>query len=130
MKKSIMVWSMMACASLLIICGCDQHKYPWGKDTVALFGDGRFQVGRIYDDHKEIHDLYDIEKQMTIIYEVYSFQQDGNMVYAYGRTENDKYYVSLNYVTGEYSKYTSIEQAPAEIRSHLSQLSTNPTLPH
>ena len=77
MKKSIMVWSMMACASLLIICSCDQHKYPWGKDTVALFGDGRFQVGRIYDDHKEIHDLYDIEKQMTIIMKSIPFSRMG-----------------------------------------------------
>ena len=36
----------IAAAALFTLFGCEQQKYPWGRDTVDSFGNGRFQIGR------------------------------------------------------------------------------------
>ncbi len=130
MRILLIFRSLIVLAFIFNLCSCEQQKYPWGKDTYALFGNGRFSIDRVYVQSQKIFGLYDGEKQVTIIYDVYSFYQDGDLVYAYGSTNNQKYFVALNYVTGEYSRYQSVEQAPAEFRGNLSKLSTSRTLPN
>lgn len=132
MKKSIIVWLMIADGLLLNLYSCEQQRYPRGRDTYAQFGNGRFSVGITYDynDHRKIYGLYDNEIMETIVSDVYSFRQDGYMVYAYGTKKNNRIYVILNYASGKYIESRSVEQAPIEFRRNLSILSTNRTLPN
>lgn len=73
--------------------GCmNQSKYPVGKDTVELIGDGKFQIGK-YPDHLKL-EMFNSEYDMVIL--------DGH-VKKYKNKKNTFYVIGDSYtvVNGE-----------------------------
>lgn len=99
---------------------CEKISYHSGRDAYASFGNGRFQILRGYDVQRTLT-LYDVEKQKTIVSRVRDHSKKQDKVFALGE---DGIYTVLNYITGEYRQFNSINEAPAEIQIYLSKLDT------
>jgi hypothetical protein len=64
------------------LIGCEPERFPSGKDTVASFGDGRFQILRgIAMDGPHALDLCDVENSELIASSIRDWRQKRGMVF-------------------------------------------------
>jgi len=98
--------------------GCQRGKYVVGRDTVAAFGDGRFQIVSI--DARIA--LEDNENELgPVMWDVTDWVKDGDLV----RVANcHGEYVVLNYRTGDLDRYASLEDVPWEHKAPCGMLKT------
>ncbi len=97
MKKIVFIFIMYIC---LIIMGCrmKDYKYPVGKDSFVVVGDGRFQILSGPTDYA----LYDQTKDDPLIETIISYYDNGeNKLYVRGKQK----YVIANYDNNTYDKY-------------------------
>ncbi len=97
MKKIVFIFIMFIC---LIIMGCrlEDYKYPVGRDSYVVVGDGRFQIGS----GPTSYSLSDGTKDDPLIETIISYYDDGkNKLYVIGEQE----YVIVNYDNNTYHKY-------------------------
>jgi hypothetical protein len=87
--------------------GCQRSKYVTGRDTVAVFGDGRFQIAHIDDEMA----LVDAEKKQdrVLLWDVCDWVEEGDWVFVVNRKGE---YVVLNQCIGEVNKYASLADVP------------------
>ena len=109
--------SVACCLSVVAVAGCEK-KYPGGRDTVASFGDGRFQIIRLPGGRY----LHDSETSQSITGNVREWIQDGDMVYL---VNGDGEYVVLNHRMGSVSKFVSIDKVPPGDRDVCGKLNKN-----
>lgn len=100
----------------LPLLGCQQEKYPSGRDTFKSFGDGRFQILRY--GHISLH-LHDGVTQKIIVDRVKDYTTNGDLAYFLAE---DGMYTVLNFVTAEYHQYKTIAEAPIEHKKYLAKL--------
>ncbi|MEH7305483.1 hypothetical protein [Neobacillus drentensis] len=92
--------------NLFIISGCsNDYKYPPGKDTVEIYGDGTYQIlsGDTYS-------LSNVETQENPEENVYKYKEEKPLVYVIGKSG----YTLLNYKTGKIKKYKRMDEIPAK----------------
>lgn len=105
-------------ASVLLILaplGCDNDKYPSGRDTVKSFGDGRFQIGRT----PSMLFLIDMATKDNIMLDVKKWESQGELVYLVNK---EGMYTVLNYRTGYHKNYPRLDDVPPEHRSYCKRL--------
>lgn len=108
MKKTICIIVMFIC---LVITGCSMqdYKYPIGRDSFVVVGDGRFQILSGPTEYS----LYDQTKNDDLIDTIISYYDNGeNKLYVRGEQE----YVIVNYDNNTYDKYdvNNLDEMPEE----------------
>ncbi|SMQ81532.1 hypothetical protein SAMN05444673_4365 [Bacillus sp. OV166] len=89
---------------ITIISGCsNDYKYPPGKDTVEIYGDGTYQILS-----GETMTLANVETQEIPEENVYKYKEVKPMVYLIGESG----YTILNYQTGKIIKYKNMDEIP------------------
>jgi hypothetical protein len=89
---------MLLVLIITIISGCsDAYRYPPGKDTVEIYGDGTYQILS----GPTSNTLANIETQEDIELVVYKYKEESPLVYVIGESG----YTILNYQTGKIKKY-------------------------
>lgn len=111
------IWSRERCFSpiqfvlaMLILfptTGCDNDKYPTGRDTVQSFGNGRFQIGRT----PSMKFLIDMATKENIMLDISDWQSQGDRVYL---VNANGLYTVLNYRTGYYRNYPNLDSVDPE----------------
>ena len=111
----------------LVVMSCERIDHPAGRDTVASFGNGRFQV--LYG--MQGQSLRDIQiPQATLIYALHEWNRSGDWVYAVGDdTHGLLVYVVLNYRTGFHETFKSVDDASEEYKKPLGKLRPGRKLP-
>ena len=97
MKKRAFIVIMFIC---LITIGCrmEDYKYPVGKDSFVVVGDGRFQILSGPTEYS----LSDLMKDDDLIETIISYYDNGeNKLYVRGEQK----YVIVNYDYNTYDKY-------------------------
>jgi hypothetical protein len=93
--------------------------YPVGKDTVAVFGDGRFQVLQFGTGKG----FLDVQTQKILLYEVSDWCDRGEWVYAVGKDpDGEMKYLLLNCGTGLLRGFPTLEDLPAQDRDDFRRL--------
>lgn len=92
------------------VTGCDNDKYPSGRDTVQSFGNGRFQIGRT----PSMKFLIDMATKENITLDIRDWQNQGDWVYL---VNEDGLYTVLNYRTGYYKNYPNLDSVSPEHRN-------------
>jgi hypothetical protein len=67
----------IAGAALLMLCGCEEQKYPSGRDTKDSFGNGRFQVVR----GPSRFSMCDCERRVTVVDNVKNWKARAGYVF-------------------------------------------------
>ncbi|MEC2078686.1 hypothetical protein [Metabacillus fastidiosus] len=92
---------------LLIVSGCSSdYRYPPGKDTVDIFGNGKFQILSGTGDNN----FMNVETQEDIELYVYKYKEIEPLVYVIGESG----YTILNYQTEKVKKYKIIDNVPTK----------------
>lgn len=97
MKKRVFILIMFIC---LMTMGCrmEDYKYPVGRDSFVVVGDGRFQILSGPTDYT----LFDQTKDDPLIETIISYYDNGeNKLYVRGKQK----YVIINYDSNTYDKY-------------------------
>lgn len=97
MKKRVFILIMFIC---LITMGCrmEDYKYPVGRDSFVVVGDGRFQILS----GPTSYALWEQTKDDALIETIISYYDNGeNKLYVRGKQE----YVIVNYDNNTYDKY-------------------------
>lgn len=121
--KCLAVIAVLALLGTIFLSGCEKQRHESGRDTIASFGDGTYQI--LGPSFEKI--LMDVDNQEDLLINIVDFRNRGDYVYAFGQMEYSDpqlYYLILNYRTGEHKYYKQIDQAPAQSRSQLSRLRT------
>jgi hypothetical protein len=101
-----------AIAFILLVAafsGCQRGKYVTGRDTVAVFGDWRFQIVSIARGMA----LVDEEKREVVLWDICDWATEGDWVFVVNCNGE---YVVLNHCTGEVNRYGSLADVPAAHR--------------
>jgi hypothetical protein len=76
-NQESMLGSLLVIVVASLLWGCSDQKYPWGRDTMDSFGDGRFQVvrgpTRLF--------LYDWEKHDSVVSYVKTWTSTAEFVF-------------------------------------------------
>jgi hypothetical protein len=108
-----------ACLLCWAALGCgDSVKYPSGRDTVASFGDGTWQIHKCGN-----RVLYSEETGETLLQDVADWREDGDWVYAVAWSGE---IAVLNVRFHVWEKYRTVDDAPPEHWAGLRRL----WLPH
>jgi hypothetical protein len=96
---------------VLLLTGCQSEKivFPPNRDTVELFGDGRFHIGK----SANVYSLYDCKTHETIAFDIRDWCKRDDLVYTLDKKGVCRL---VNYRTGDKREYASIELAPPEHR--------------
>jgi hypothetical protein len=107
-------------ATISMGCG-EPEKHPSGKDTIASFGDGTWQIGKTGGGPTYPRKIFllNVETQENLVYDIADWRQEGDWVYALGA---DGKYAVLNFRTNMRGRYESIDQAPEAYRQGLRKL--------
>jgi hypothetical protein len=113
----------IAGAAFFVLFGCEQQKYPWGRDTKDSFGNGRFQVGRVYTGHvgnltPELV-LYDCERRAEVARRVHNWTVRGDYVFLVD--DNGKCW-KVDYRTGAVTSFEKADAAEAPDRKVFEKL--------
>jgi hypothetical protein len=95
---------MLLCFTIIVgLSGCyNDYKYKPGKDTVAIFGDGKFQILS----GPTSNSLTNYEADLNIEYIVYKYKEIKPLVYVIGESG----YTILNYKTGQIRRYKKLKE--------------------
>ncbi|MEH7336451.1 hypothetical protein V7161_27885 [Neobacillus drentensis] len=113
MKK---IWIAFITINLfMIISGCsNDYKYPPGKDTVEIYGDGTYQILSVGTSNT----LYNVKTQEDIEKVVYKYKEKKPSVYVIGESG----YTVLNYQTGKIKKYIKMNEIPTKQRKVFTEI--------
>jgi|tagenome__1003787_1003787.scaffolds.fasta_scaffold20931234_2 hypothetical protein len=104
MKKSMLM--VLIICLITIVCGCSKdYKYPSGRDTIEIYGDGRYQIMRSGSSSKT---LMNVETQEDIEQNVYKYKEIKPLVYVIGK----KGYTILNYKKNSIINYSNKGMIP------------------
>lgn len=84
-------------------------KYPSGKDTLAHFGNGTYQIFSGAEEYV----LFNVKRQMTIVEDVYRYKIIKNNVYIFGFNPR---YTILNYKEHKIEHFLSLNEMPEDIK--------------
>ncbi|KNZ70399.1 hypothetical protein Tfer_0963 [Thermincola ferriacetica] len=101
------------------IMGCQSYKYPAGRDTERLFGDGKYQILKVTDD---VFSLNNVETAEPIESHVYKYKEINQFIYVIGR---DNGYTVLNYETGQIKKSKELKNFNQSEREKFSKMQDN-----
>lgn len=79
MKKTLFI--IICVITAIVICSCGNVKYSSGRDTLASFGDGTYQIGQTHT-HKRI--LKNLEYNVSIVPIVYAYYENDSHLYVTG----------------------------------------------
>ena len=97
-----------AAAVMLAVIGCSGPRYPGGRDTVASFCDGRYQVLK-GGSSIAFYDLVDEETHQGVSGEIVVWSVEGNWVYF---TNFDRELILLNCKSAAIERYETLAAAP------------------
>ena len=105
-KAGLIAVAVLA-VQLLLLSGCENERYPSGRDTRVSFGDGRFQIMRQSSGGMK---LRDVSNTTDIgLNNLADWRQEGDWVYAVNKEGE---YAVLNFRTAEFATYKSLEAIP------------------
>lgn len=97
MGKRVLILIMFICLTI-IGCRMQDYKYPVGRDSFVVVGDGKFQILSGPTDYS----LWDQTKDDDLIDTIISYYDNGeNKLYVRGEQE----YAIVNYDTNTYDEY-------------------------
>ena len=114
MKKLLLI-SLLSYTLVLSGCANDDYKYPQGRDTIEIYGDGRFQIMS----GPTTNSFNNLEEQDTIEHIVFKYKEIEQYVYVIGESG----YTVLNFQTGEMKKYQKMNEIPSEEKEIFIELS-------
>lgn len=91
-------------ALLVTLSSCHKGKYQEGRDTLASFGDGRFQIG----DTSSRLILEDCLERRTIAKDVTHWNISGNMVYVHCRNRT---LIALDTSDNQWTLYAEVPES-------------------
>ena len=119
---------------LLLCVGCDESKYPSGKDTVESFGDGHFQIMRGTDDGRTSLGLHDLAAGgWCIVDDIIDYKQSGDLVYLTGLANycpTNVQYTILNIQSASHVTYDTNDKIPPQYQSTFNNLRDTYTFEH
>jgi hypothetical protein len=118
--KSIIVIVLSLTATSMFL-GCKKYVHPPGRDTRAIFGNGRFQMMRSYKPYGI--DLCDLERpNMLIVRNVTDWQANGEYIYVVNKQES---YFKVNYLDGIILEYSDIEKTDSNDKDIFKRLKSD-----
>lgn len=97
---------------VLILVGCEEQRFPTGRDTYRSFADGRFQIGRITGGEKP---LMDVKTGRVILVNVYDYRRTREAIYFVGAYEEPISYVVITLNDGEIHRFKGITEVDEAI---------------
>ena len=114
MKKLVVL--LVIISMFLGACG-DGLDYSQGKDSMAAFGNGNYQILHGYRNDEEINTLYNCKHKQEVVTNVDNYEEKENYIFFVGKFREQKVFCKLNletnllyyYAEGNGEEYFDIE---------------------
>jgi hypothetical protein len=100
--------------------GCGSYNYEGSRDTVEMFGDGRYQVAEVSGSR---HCIDDAKTKKIVVESIDKWKQSGGFAYAVGGYPFS--YIVIDLSTNTLMHYATISKVPQKYQPIFKSLTSN-----